>query len=137
MIGQATVGGRKKPITKVASGFAGQAPLWTYILAEAQVTSWRHADPGPADDYTPIRLGPVGGRLIAEVFAALLLGDPTSYLRAETAFVPIPEFTHMEVPGSNLAPAGAAESAKPQAQILAGITQGGGRSRRSRGRTWR
>jgi len=94
MIGQATVGGRKKPITKVASGFAGQAPLWTYILAEAQVTSWRQADPGPADDHTPIRLGPVGGRVIAEVFAALLLGDPTSYLRAETAFVPIPEFTH-------------------------------------------
>jgi hypothetical protein len=94
MIGQATVGSPKTPITKVASGFAGQAPLWTYILAEAQVTSWRHADPGPADDHTPIRLGPVGGRLIAEVFAALLLGDPTSYLRAETAFVPIPEFTH-------------------------------------------
>jgi hypothetical protein len=94
VIGQATVDSPKKPITEVASGFAGQAPLWAYILSEAQVTSWEHAHPGPADDHTPIRLGPVGGRLIAEVFAALLLGDPASYLRAETAFVPIPEFTH-------------------------------------------
>jgi len=94
VIGKATADGPKTPITQVAPGFAGQAPLWTYILSEAQVTSWEHADPGPADDHTPIRLGPVGGRLVAEVFAALLLGDPTSYLRAETAFAPIPQFTH-------------------------------------------
>ena len=42
----------------------------------------------------PIRLGPVGGRLVAEVFASLLRGDRTSYLYAEPAFTPIPDFTH-------------------------------------------
>ena len=94
VIGQATVGSEQKPITKVARGLAGNAPLWTYILSEAQVTSWEQADPGPADDDTPIRLGPVGGRLVAEVFASLLLGDPTSYLHAELAFSPIPDFTN-------------------------------------------
>jgi hypothetical protein len=94
VIGKATVGSEQKPITKVARGFAGNAPLWTYILSEAQVTSWEQADPDPADDDTPIRLGPLGGRLVAEVFASLLLGDPTSYLYAEPAFAPIPDFTN-------------------------------------------
>jgi Animal haem peroxidase len=94
VIGRATADSSKKPITQVAHGFAGNAPLWTYILSEAQVTSWKHADPNLAKDDIPIKLGPVGGRLIAEVFASLLLGDPTSYLHAETAFAPIPDFTH-------------------------------------------
>ncbi|MCW3042463.1 MAG: hypothetical protein JWL57_621, partial [Actinobacteria bacterium] len=44
-------------------------------------------------DATPIRLGPVGGRIVAEVFAALLLGDRTSYLNAVHNFTPIPELT--------------------------------------------
>jgi hypothetical protein len=35
----------------------------------------------------------VGGRLVAEVFASLLRGDRTSYLYAEPAFTPIPDFT--------------------------------------------
>jgi len=35
----------------------------------------------------------VGGRIVAEVFAALLRGDCTSYLHKKTAFRPIPEFT--------------------------------------------
>jgi hypothetical protein len=93
VIGRAVADSPKKPITQVASGFAGNAPLWTYILSEAQVTSWEHAGHGLAIDDIPIKLGPVGGRLIAEVFAALLVGDPTSYLHAEPAFAPIPDFT--------------------------------------------
>jgi len=36
----------------------------------------------------------VGGRLIAEVFASLLRGDPTSYVNAEHKFKPFPEFSH-------------------------------------------
>jgi hypothetical protein len=93
VIGRAVADSPKKPITQVASGFAGNAPLWTYILSEAQLTSWEHAGHGLAIDDIPIKLGPVGGRLIAEVFAALLVGDPTSYLHAEPAFAPIPDFT--------------------------------------------
>ena len=93
MIGPATVGGTRKPMTEVAPGFAGNAPLWAYILSEAQVMSWKNAS-GPVSDQTPIRLGPVGGRLVAEVFASLLRGDHTSYLYTEPRFTPIPDFTH-------------------------------------------
>jgi hypothetical protein len=92
MIGPATVGGKRRPITEVAPGLAGNAPLWVYILSEAQVMSWKNAS-GPVSDKTPIRLGPVGGRLVAEVFASLLRGDRTSYLYAEPTFKPIPDFT--------------------------------------------
>ncbi|HEY0999746.1 MAG TPA: heme peroxidase family protein [Streptosporangiaceae bacterium] len=93
MIGPATADGVRKPMAEVAPGFAGNAPLWAYILSEAQVMSWKNAS-GPVSDQTPIRLGPVGGRLVAEVFASLLRGDHTSYLYAEPRFTPIPDFTH-------------------------------------------
>lgn len=94
VIGKATADSPKKPISQVAPGFAGNAPLWAYILSEAQVTSWKNADPGLAKDDIPIKLGPVGSRLVAEVFASLLRDDPTSYLYAETKFAPIKDFTH-------------------------------------------
>jgi hypothetical protein len=90
-IGPATMAGPRQSITKLVPGLAGNAPLWAYILSEAQVTSWQNAS-GPASDKTPVRLGPVGGRLVAEVFASLLLGDRKSYLNAEPDFVPLPEF---------------------------------------------
>jgi Animal haem peroxidase len=94
MIGPATADGERRPITEVAPGLAGNAPLWAYILSEAQVMSWKNAGSGAARDDIPIRLGPVGGRLVAEVFASLLRGDRTSYLYAEPTFTPIPDFTH-------------------------------------------
>jgi hypothetical protein len=93
VIGKATADYPKKPLVQIADGFAGKAPLWAYILSEAQVVSWEKADSGMARDDIPIKLGPVGGRIVAEVFAALLRGDPTSYLHGKTAFRPIPEYT--------------------------------------------
>jgi heme peroxidase len=94
MIGKATADGPQTPITQIATGFAGNAPLWAYVLSEAQVTSWKDAGPRAAKDAIPVKLGPVGGRLVAEVFASLLRGDLTSYLYAKPAFVPIAGFTH-------------------------------------------
>jgi len=94
VIGKATADSQPKPITEVAPGFAGNAPLWAYILSEAQVTSWKSAAAGLAKNDIPIKLGPLGGRLVAEVFASLLRGDPTSYLHADHKFVPIRDFTH-------------------------------------------
>ena len=38
----------------------------------------------------------MGGRLVAEVFASLLRGDPTSYVNAKYKFEPFPEFSHNE-----------------------------------------
>jgi hypothetical protein len=93
MIGAATTESPKQLITEVAPGFADNAPLWVYILSEAWVTSWDNADPGLPKDQIPVRLGPLGGRLVAEVFAALLRDDPTSYLNAKRTFEPIPDFT--------------------------------------------
>lgn len=61
-------------------------PLWYYILAEAQTTrklipEWKSPSAGR-------HLGPVGGRIVAEVLAGLLEGDPTSYFRHDPAWLP-------------------------------------------------
>jgi hypothetical protein len=99
VIGKATKGDQRdlKPLALIAPGFAGNAPLWAYILSEAQVTSWERASPGASLDDVPIKLGPVGGAIVTEVFAALLRGDPTSYLHTYNLrgapFTPIPAFT--------------------------------------------
>ena len=93
VIGKATADDPKTPIADISPGFAGKAPLWAYILSEAQVMSWENADPGLAEDDIPIRLGPVGGHIVAEVFATLLRGDLTSYLHAEPEFAPIAAFS--------------------------------------------
>jgi heme peroxidase len=72
-------------ITDVDQRFAGNAPLWYYVLAEAQ-HEWRKAAAAAAgqDDVTrnaiPVRLGPVGGRIVAEVLIGLLVGDHRSVL---------------------------------------------------------
>lgn len=62
--------GSNRPITDISPNFAGNAPLWFYILAEAQQQF--------KDNDTPIHLGPVGGRIVGEVFVGLMLGDPSS-----------------------------------------------------------
>lgn len=93
VIGKATADDPKTPLAQISGSFAGQAPLWAYILSEAQVTSWENAGSSLAPDDIPIKLGPVGGRIVAGVFAALLQGDRTSYLSNGTAFTPIPDFT--------------------------------------------
>jgi hypothetical protein len=55
---------------------AGQMPLWYYVLREAEVyTRGAH-------------LGPVGGRIVAEVLIGLLAGDPLSYLRVQPTWTP-------------------------------------------------
>lgn len=72
-------------LTKVSPAFAGNAPLWYYILAEAQQQF--------VDNKTPIRLGPVGGRIVGEVFVGLLLGDKHSFLNQAPDWTPFPQFT--------------------------------------------
>jgi Animal haem peroxidase len=58
-------------------------PLWYYILCEA-------AKPGECDGQPMpgAHLGPVGGRIVAEVLVGLLVGDPTSYLSKEPDWTP-------------------------------------------------
>jgi len=72
-------------LTDISARFAGNAPLWYYVLAEAQ----QEFD---GNDDTPIRLGPVGGRIVASVFIGLLVGDNFSFLH-QPSWRPIQAFT--------------------------------------------
>ena len=56
--------------------FATSTPLWVYVLREADVLG------------QGARLGPVGSRLVAEVFMGLLQSDPDSYLNEQPDFLP-------------------------------------------------
>jgi hypothetical protein len=58
------------------AGWSGKAPLWFYILREAEIRQ------------SGRRLGPVGGRLVAEVILGILHCDKASYLHAQTPFRP-------------------------------------------------
>ena len=82
VVGKANLDGKtsNQPLTEISKHFDNNAPLWTYILAEAQQQF--------VDDATPIHLGPVGGRIIAEVFAGLLLGDQHAFLSQEPSWKP-------------------------------------------------
>ena len=72
-----------KLLTDISSNFADNAPLWYYILAEAQQQFKK--------DSTPITLGPVGGRIVTEVFVGLLLGDKHSFLSLNPGWTPMEE----------------------------------------------
>jgi hypothetical protein len=57
-------------------GWAGKAPLWFYVLRESELKAGGE------------RLGPVGGRLVAEVILGILDADKASYLHAKPGFTP-------------------------------------------------
>jgi hypothetical protein len=60
------------------SGWGGEAPLWFYILKEAELLHGGE------------QLGPVGGRIMAETLVGLLQRDPNSYLYLDAAWKPAP-----------------------------------------------
>jgi hypothetical protein len=64
------------PLSPEELALEGPAPLWYYVLKEAEV---RHSGQ---------QLGQVGGRIVAEVLLGLLGRDPLSFLSVEPAFVP-------------------------------------------------
>ena len=80
----------KGDILSVANGaFKGNCPLWTYILAEAM----RYQEPVkiPVSENITIqtpRLGPVGGRIVAEVFLGMMYGDRHSMLSMNPDWTP-------------------------------------------------
>jgi hypothetical protein len=70
--------------------FAGKCPLWTYVLAETVETT---ADVTTSDGIQSIstrRLGPVGGRIVAETFAGIMANDSSSYLNVSPLWKPDP-----------------------------------------------
>ena len=69
-----------KPLVSFSKRFKNNAPLWYYVLAEAQQQF--------VTDVTPIRLGPLGGRIVGEVLVGLMLANPNSFLRKDPSFQP-------------------------------------------------
>jgi hypothetical protein len=93
LIGKATgAAGDVRPINdpKLKLGaFKNNCPLWTYILAEAIQNQEQVKIPVKEDvTLSTPRLGPVGGRIVAEVFLGLLFGDSNSLLSLQPNWVP-------------------------------------------------
>jgi hypothetical protein len=80
-----------KSIRDVADGrFANESPLWYYVLAEANA-QWRRASAGKSVEQAnavPVRLGPVGGRIVAETIVGLVLADKNSFLSLDPGWTP-------------------------------------------------
>jgi hypothetical protein len=69
------------PITAISAVFANNCPLWTYILAESMQSMETVKLPVVGDITVKMpRLGPVGGRIVGEVFLGLMFGDSNSML---------------------------------------------------------
>jgi len=76
------------------SAIVEATPLWYYILREAAVYN-EHGVVGLPDGgryervaFCGCQLGPVGGRIVAEVLVGLLESDPWSYVNANPAWTP-------------------------------------------------
>ncbi|WP_096448312.1 peroxidase family protein [Mesorhizobium sp. 113-1-2] len=82
-IGKAVLDDMKtaKSVVDIDGEFADNAPLWYYVLAEAQHDWFKRASKkGSKGDEEPAHLGPVGGRIVAETLVGLAYGDGHSYL---------------------------------------------------------
>ena len=71
------------------AAFKGKCPLWTYILAEAFNHQEKVEIPvTEKKTLTTPKLGPVGGRIVAEVFLGLMFGDNDSFLNLHPNWQP-------------------------------------------------
>ena len=76
-------------IDAVNAVFKNNCPLWTYILAEAMKPQANVPIPVKEKiSITTPQLGPVGGRIVAEVFLGLMFGDNHSLLTLEPTWQP-------------------------------------------------
>jgi hypothetical protein len=60
-----------------AHGWQGETPLWYYVMRESAIRE------------DGVRLGAVGGRIVAEVLVGLLEADPTAYLAVAPSWRPV------------------------------------------------
>jgi hypothetical protein len=71
-----------------ATAIDGNDPLWVYLLKEAAQTAPTGAQSGSHATAGGRRLGPLGARIVAEVFIGLLTADPSSYLVVKPSWTP-------------------------------------------------
>jgi hypothetical protein len=74
-------------------GLRGNAPLWYYILREAEYHGVTHAPNEPLVGMGGQHLGPVGSRIVAETVIGLLWKDGTSFLHDKRGFKPLREIS--------------------------------------------
>jgi len=74
--GQAVAAAMGTTVSNTKLKLTGETPLWFYCLREAEVLGKGR------------RLGPTGGRIVAEVLVGLLKGDPSSFLRQQPDWKP-------------------------------------------------
>lgn len=75
-------------ITTIDPGFAGNCPLWTYILAETVETNVTIQTTQGGQAIKTRKLGPVGGRIVAETIVGLLAYDSQSYVSQNPRWTP-------------------------------------------------
>ena len=81
---------KSKALSEIDASFEDNAPLWFYILAEAQYEWLQRAKAkGGKGDAEPVTLGAVGKRIVAETLIGLLWADGHSYLSQAPNFEPI------------------------------------------------
>jgi hypothetical protein len=79
-----------QPIASIDAVFKDNCPLWTYVLAETVESTIAVETTKGKVKHTTRKLGPVGGRIVAETFVGLLLGDSSSFLAQDPLWVPDP-----------------------------------------------
>jgi hypothetical protein len=77
-------------IDKVGDGvsFVGNCPLWAYVLGETVESTVTVKTLQGDKPIKTRKLGPVGGRIVTETFAGLLLADSSSYVSLDPRWEP-------------------------------------------------
>jgi hypothetical protein len=70
------------------TAFAGNCPLWTYVLAETVQFDTKFKTTDGTKTITTQQLGPVGGRIVAETIVGILAGDSSSFLNQDPRWKP-------------------------------------------------
>jgi len=81
------------PILDIGGGafskaFADNCPLWTYVLAETEEVTIPFNTRDGLQQIKSRRLGPVGGRIVAETIVGILVGDSSSFLNQNPLWKP-------------------------------------------------
>lgn len=75
-------------IADIDPAFEGNCPLWTYVLAETVPVTVTVKTTAEDRAFTARKLGPVGGRIVAETMVGLLVEDSSSYLAQDPLWTP-------------------------------------------------